>query len=569
MTIKDWRTYYPVTIDDTSLTGMPDLDNNQDLTRVSQPHAVRDAAIAIEVLVGSDAYEYGSIRYHIHDGYLMLGEITDPTSMTGRGIVYAKDILGISELNYIDDNGAVVQLTKNGYTYSTFDSVYGNQPGVTRSVAVDDYGIEFDISNVGSGTNGIYITSSTAGVESVFRVWHESDPADSSVISSYIGLQPKGGNDAISLTVESYTDTATPGDALTAGELSTSLKSKINNHATGSITSDIYSFVSELGGNGTSRTTAIYINSIVSDDWDVAFENTSGDIRFDGGPVRFGEQAADPTNVSNKGFIYSKNDDEYNTSELFYMDDSGQVTQVTQDGYLATYNSLKGVGLYEQAENPPTITNKGYLYCKDDSGDTELFYMDDSGNVVQITSNGNFNSSLDSVYDGPTGSGSGRTITVDSGAIQINASGIGALELDGYLTLNEITDPTYADNTGHLYSKDDSGYTELNYMDNYGDVTQITKDGYLNIAPAILMETTDPIPGANAGFLYSKDNDGYGYTELNYMDNYGSVTQITSNGNLAYFPTNHGDWAGADPTTVFDALNRLAAAYTASHTPVP
>jgi len=44
--------------------------------------------------------------------------------------------------------------------------------------------------------------------------------------------------------------------------------------------------------------------------------------------------------------------------------------------------------LPEQATDPPNVSEFGFLYTKDDSGSTELFYEDDSGNVIQLTEGG-------------------------------------------------------------------------------------------------------------------------------------------------------------------------------------
>ncbi len=47
--------------------------------------------------------------------------------------------------------------------------------------------------------------------------------------------------------------------------------------------------------------------------------------------------------------------------------------------------------LSEQASAPATETNAGWVYSKDVSGRTELFYRDDTGSEVQITSGGAVN----------------------------------------------------------------------------------------------------------------------------------------------------------------------------------
>jgi hypothetical protein len=48
-----------------------------------------------------------------------------------------------------------------------------------------------------------------------------------------------------------------------------------------------------------------------------------------------------------------------------------------------------------------------------------------------------------------------------------------------------------------------------------------------------------------------------------------SVADHNSTLTWTYTPTTTGDWAGADPTNIGQALDRLAAAYTASHSAVP
>lgn len=47
--------------------------------------------------------------------------------------------------------------------------------------------------------------------------------------------------------------------------------------------------------------------------------------------------------------------------------------------------------LIEQTANPTSVANRGYIYSKDVAGRTEQFYMDDTGTVIQITSNGSLN----------------------------------------------------------------------------------------------------------------------------------------------------------------------------------
>lgn len=41
-----------------------------------------------------------------------------------------------------------------------------------------------------------------------------------------------------------------------------------------------------------------------------------------------------------------------------------------------------------EVATPPNVANKGFILCQDDGGNTELFYEDDDGNLVQITRDG-------------------------------------------------------------------------------------------------------------------------------------------------------------------------------------
>jgi hypothetical protein len=176
--------------------------------------------------------------------------------------------------------------------------------------------------------------------------------------------------------------------------------------------------------------------------------------------------------------------------------------------------------------------------------------MDNYGTTTQITNNGvldipdayaektlldGYVQDLGQAYNG------GRNITASSGPVIINASGNASLQLDGYLVLGEITDPNFLGNSGILYVKDDANDSELFYMDDSGNIVQITKDGELNAVGgggsgtgltdgylSMPERGTDPSYQDDYGAIYVKDVDGY--TELFYMDNYGFVVQITDDG---------------------------------------
>jgi hypothetical protein len=76
-----------------------------------------------------------------------------------------------------------------------------------------------------------------------------------------------------------------------------------------------------------------------------------------------------------------------------------------------------------EISDPAAESERGFVYVKDDGGDTELFYMDDSGNAVQLTKDGAVDVSLaantlDQAYD-QGGAGAGRVIIADSDSVLI------------------------------------------------------------------------------------------------------------------------------------------------------
>ena len=48
----------------------------------------------------------------------------------------------------------------------------------------------------------------------------------------------------------------------------------------------------------------------------------------------------------------------------------------------------KQITFGERSSNPTAVTDYGFLFCKNDGGDTELYWMDAAGNVLQLTADG-------------------------------------------------------------------------------------------------------------------------------------------------------------------------------------
>ena len=478
---------------------------------------------------------------YLNDGFVALKERTDPTTFSNAGSLYTKDDAGDTELYYRDSNGNAVKITEDGVVNA---AGAGNKLGQAY--------------NQGGPGAGRVITADSGPVE------FQYDGYEVISVDGYIGFDEQ---------------TSVPIPRIDAGLLY-------------SFAIDGYSELYYMDNYGSAT-------RITNDGYLSTFSGVKG--------VGLNVNGAYPSAVEDKGFVYSKLADGY--VELYYTDGFGNNIRLTNKGQASggggggvsnlqqAYNGGRTIntgintpvyinsGIYEALAldgylgfkelgvNPFPATDKGLIYVKDLDGYTELFYMDNYGSVAQITDDGylNASTSLDSAYDGRAGSGAGRVIYADAGAVFIDASGDDALRLDGYLVFNEISDPTNIVNAGFVYTKDLDGYTELFYMDNYGSVAQITDDGYLNASTSLdsaydgragsgagreivadsgavfidasgdnalelngsmsLAEVSDPTNEANTGFIYVKDDDGY--SELFYMNNYGSVTQITNDGYAA------------------------------------
>lgn len=200
---------------------------------------------------------------------------------------------------------------------------------------------------------------------------------------------------------------------------------------------------------------------------------------------------------------------------------------------------LDNIALNETVNAPVDEANRGFLYAKEVSNITELFYLDDLGQEVQITTNGqvltpannpdlvessvtinNGTNNTLVVWDGTTG----RTIkeepslSIDSGLGILNSDlsiSVGTTDTtfisDGYIELSElVNDPTTPLNGGSIYTKEVSGISELFYLDGYGQATQITTDGLVKVSSPVVLPI---VSGAQS--TSNTSPTGIGITNLN------------------------------------------------------
>lgn len=258
------------------------------------------------------------------------------------------------------------------------------------------------------------------------------------------------------------------------------------------------------------------------------------------GYLPFPERVSDPNFIDNYGNLYTKQDDDYGTTELFYQDSLGNVTQITQDGYLATYNSLRGVRLLT-GTNFIADPNSVVLFAKNVGGVTELFIKDDLQNEIQVTSEGSVVSSPINISDidgyisffGNELDPNMTTGTENQLVLDFSPADEYALSVyrNGLLMrrVNALSD----DYQEYTLSGNVVGFLPTNVSGNWYFAQAI--DGYSRFGALVdgvlqLPDTTDPLFVSDIGQLYSKEVDGY--SELHYRDDYGLITQITNRGEV-------------------------------------
>ena len=526
---------------------------------------------------------YGSITEITKDGYLNTEDGVDllglyaqtqyPSSDPIKGYVYTKELNQNLELYYTDGYGKSVLLTSNGSIAGTLQQAYNL--GRTISIAENEpiYIDGYDAYEAIRLDGYISFASMNTDPTNLERglIYVKDDGVDKELF-----YMDNSGN-----TVQITKDGTLNADEIVVHNTLDQSYDESGSGAGRTITADAGAVVINASGNDALDLTG---NLIFSDGYISLLETT------------------DPNTRTNAGSVYTKDDS--GDTELFYKDNSGNITQITKDGTLnadeiVVHNTLdqsydesgSGAGRtitidsgpiqltasgseaistdgyvgFSEISDPSALVNKGLIYTKDDAGDTELFYMDNSGNIVQITKDGTLNpdeivvhNTLDQSYD-EAGSGAGRTITVDSGPVQLNASGNEAIRLDGYIGLNEITDPVALFDKGLVYTKDVDGYSELFYMDNYGSSTQITSDGNLNVSYAIeysdelnstgtetslsLSETPLTHPGNDSGYAIDAFLNG---VRMKYVNTLGTdKTEWTYNSSLnriEFLASGENDW---------------------------
>jgi hypothetical protein len=213
----------------------------------------------------------------------------------------------------------------------------------------------------------------------------------------------------------------------------------------------------------------------------------------------------------------------------------GSATQRLKDGFFGGDVTIDGKLTVGGAIDPPTYlqmatTASGGLPIRTvffDSGNSnKLSFINNAGGLVSIEEN--LISTLDEAYDGGgAGSGSGRTITADSGSVEINATNNIALQtaqMDNFLAL-QVT-KTNVGSTGAAEISNDGTGPALDVNQNGNGIgLRVTKT---NAGGAHVISITNS--GSGDALQINQNIDGIAIEVLRTTIGVANVIQITNSG---------------------------------------
>jgi hypothetical protein len=430
------------------------------------------------------------------DGYIGLTErVSDPTLLANSGLVYTKEVTGVIELFYMNTAGVTTQLTDNGAVPGMNKIQEGNTIAEVHDTGTDGYffvrtegGEKFRIGPNGGSTftpelnTSINFNTSGTGLgvfANAIRVGTTTDTTAGNVRWTGTHFEGCGGTAWLQLDQTSADLTETGSDILT-----------------------ISGGTNAVMGSGTTiqiqKASALQDGYLGKDDF-ASFSATGTMI----------------AQLDTKAYVKDTGVDGYFAVET----NAVERFRLTFDGGMVIPSSSAA----------PTASNAMTYYDTDDN--KFKFYENGTWNELGGTLNTSYN------YGG---AGAGRTITVNAGAVTLTATGGEALHTDGYIGIvKKAADPTAVANMGSVYTKDVNGITELFYFDSTGSYTQITDDGYLATANSLYQvglytKTWDPHANIGEGFIYTKwvDIETDKHSEFYFMDDKAQVTQITKDGSL-------------------------------------
>ena len=351
------------------------------------------------------------------DGYMtLLKKTSDPTNLANRGLLYVKDLSGAVELFYVDAAGNALEISKAGSVYVTKIQ----DRTVSSAAPTDGYALTWNTSGnqwisskpipggtAGGDLSGTYPNPTVDGLQG--RSVSSSAPTDGYALTWNAG----GAQWESSKPVPG----GTAGGDLSGTYPNPTVAGVQNRQVSSALPIDGYALVwndglsqwepqrilvvdEKVRVSATDTTPAFLEQKVIAGNNIELTKNGVGaneTLTFATPQVlKLAEQGANPAPFPNDGYLFSKDVDGY--TELFYLDNFGTATQITSDGYLDTLNSLRGVGMYSQTNDPPYSASKGVLYTKDVGGVSEFFYQDSEGARLQLSKAGQINPDILTSY---------------------------------------------------------------------------------------------------------------------------------------------------------------------------
>lgn len=468
----------------------------------------------------------------LNDGTVTLLEsASDPSNVGNSGIVYTKEVSGTTELFYLDDSGNAVQITDagilNGVGVQTLlSSSTNNALALWDGTNAENITQSADITVSGGVLDSnIPITVGSSGLTNVndgFIRFTESasNPSAQANTGAIFTKDVLGGTELFYLDADNQEVQITDNGLINVTGVQTLL---------GSSTDNAMVLWDGTSADSIKQETAVTSDGVnLSSTIPVIVGSGSG-TTVDDGFITFVELSTNPTSALNAGSIFAK--DVSGDTELFYLDSSNQEVQltsnglvnasgiqtslssstnnalllwdgtdatlakqepsVTSDGYelKSTIDIVVGTNegtiisdgvltLAEQSVNPGLLANSGSLFTKEVSNITELFYLDSDGTEIQLTNDGLVNASGVSTL---LNSSNDQALALWDGTDATRITQSTGITSDGYFVrFDESNDPSAFADSGAIYTKDVSGTTELFYIDDSGNVVQITNSGVVN-----------------------------------------------------------------------------------------
>ena len=429
-------------------------------------------------------------------------QAADPAAVANTVKLYAKDVLGDSQLFARSDSGTVYQLTPVSGTPGGADTEvqYNNAGAFAGDADFTFDGTSVSLTNVLNANGGVDVGAA--------------------------GALTLGSSVATSVDLGSTTATVT-------ATVSAAANAFLVTHGGAAP----YISVDATGGSesvtlGNSSTNPSYLFA------------GSGEVQVDGDAVVLTEQGADPTTTANAGKVYTK--DAAAITELYYKDSAGNVVQITSGGAVNASATPGG------ADTEVQYNNAGAF-----AGDADFTF---DGTSVSLTNVLNANGGVDVGAAGALTLGSSVATSVDLGSTTATVTATVSAAANAFLVTHGGAAPYISvDATGGSESVTlGNSSTNPSYL--FAGSGEVQVDGD---AVVLTEQGADPTTTANAGKVYTKD--AAAITELYYKDSAGNVVQITSGGavNASATPggantqvqyNNAGAFAG-DADFTFDGTN--------------